>query len=123
MSYDEYKPSTLDLNSPEINRLAYGPVMNAHVERLKKHRASKGASFKEDAQREFTEHVNYKFKAPVTRHGNVSIIRIKPKFCCICKVRVYTYSIKEDGKVYGECHKDAYKPERSSKSGMLIKVH
>lgn len=101
-----YKGSTLDLNSPEINRIAYGPEMNAHVARLKEHRKKKGDSFKTDIGLEFADHVRFKDKAPmsVTISKKVTLHKVKPRYCFICKERVYTYHII-NGKVYGDCHK------------------
>lgn len=117
--------NTIDMNSPEITRLAYGPEMNAHVARIKEQRKRKSDSFKTDAGLEFADHIRFKAKAPVSLSGSrVTLVKIKPKFCCVCKVRVYTYTIKPDGKIYGECHKDAYQNKiDQEKSRILIKIH
>lgn len=116
MRDERYKGnSSIDMNSAEINRLAYGPEMNAHIDRLKAHRKSKDASSRNDIGKEFADHINFQHKKPVTvALGPVKIFTPKPKFCCVCGERALAYTIKQDGKVYGDCHKYADKPARLS---------
>lgn len=113
-NFDGYKAdNTVNINSPEIARLAYGPQMNAHIDAIKAQRKSTSNTFKNDVGLEFADHIRFKDKAPISMclgGSKTKLFKVKPKFCFICKERVYVYHVVE-GRVYGNCHKaDAHQP-------------
>lgn len=115
INFGGYHASTKDLNSPEINRLAYSPQMDAHIASIKKQRKSQSDHGAQDIAGEVTDHIVSKAKGRVMFSSKkASIYKIKPKFCCVCAERVYT-SYVINGEVYGDCCKSESTNVRASK--------